>query len=243
MIDLHTHSLASGHALNTVYELINTAKEKGISMIGITEHGPSMKGAPHEEYFWISQKLDSLFGVKVMLGVEANILDNNGDIDLNEDYLKIQKVVSAGIHEYTPYKFNTIKDNTESIINAMKNPRVKIITHPYRPEFPVNLKIISQYSIKTNTLLELNNQLFARDYAIKEIIDNYKIMIDELKKYNFPVLLGSDAHVAKDIGNFEKILKYKKTLGITDELIINNYENLLSEYLNNDKQTVLIHRG
>ena len=31
--DLHTHSIASGHALNTVYEMVREAKEKGMGVI------------------------------------------------------------------------------------------------------------------------------------------------------------------------------------------------------------------
>ncbi len=45
-IDLHTHSIASGHALNTVYEMALVASRIGVTHLGITDHGPSMKGPP-----------------------------------------------------------------------------------------------------------------------------------------------------------------------------------------------------
>ena len=44
-IDLHTHSIVSGHALNTVYEMIAEAKKRGITHLGITEHGPGIECA------------------------------------------------------------------------------------------------------------------------------------------------------------------------------------------------------
>ena len=243
MIDLHTHSIASGHALNTVYELAQHAKNKGVSVLGITEHGPSMKGAPHDEYFWISDKLNELFGVKILLGVEANILNINGEIDLNDNLLKQQKVVSASIHNFTPYCSNSLEDNTKSIINAMKNPFVKIITHPYSPDFPVDIKKICKHSKETNTLLEINNQLFSRISVsnTNSILDNYKTLINECKKNNFPVIFGSDAHIAHDIGNFTDILRYNEILEISDDMIINKNKELLLKYMNNDKRTTTLY--
>ncbi len=243
MIDLHTHSIASGHALNTVYELAQYANNIGVSVLGITEHGPAMKGAPHDEYFWISDKLNELFGVKILLGIEANILNIDGKLDLSTDLLKLQKVVSACIHNLTPYSSNSLKNNTISIINAMKNPFVKIITHPYRSDFPVDIREICKYSKETNTLLEINNQLFSRISLsdANNILDNYKTLINECKKNNFPIIFGSDAHIAHDIGNFTDILKYNKILEISDDMIINKNEELLLKYMNNDKRTTTLH--
>ena len=243
MIDLHTHSIASGHALNTVYELAQHAKIKGVSVLGIIEHGPSMKGASHDEYFWISDKLNELYGVKILLGIEANILNVDGVLDLSVDLLRLQKIVSASIHNLTPYCSNSLENNTNSLINAMKNPFVKIITHPYSLDFLVDIKKICKYSKETNTLLEINNQLFSRISTsnIDIVLENYKTLINECKQNNFPVIFGSDAHIAQDIGNFTDILKYNDILEISDDMIINKNKELLLNYLNNDKRTTTLY--
>lgn len=231
-IDLHTHSLISGHAINTVYELASEASKRGISYLGITEHGPAMKGAPHEDYFWISEQIDILYDVNILLGIEANILNVNGEIDLREDLLIKQKIVSAGLHDKTPYKGLTVRDNTESLINAMQNPRIKIITHPFRTEFPVEMKRIVRSSYETGTLLEINNQLFSRNInELKILVKNYGIMVSECKKYGIPIVLGSDAHVASKIGDFTKILSLSKSLGLCEEMIINYDEVTLLKIL------------
>ena len=49
--DLHTHTIASGHAYSTIKEMANSAKEKGLKLLGITEHAPTMPGTCHEFYF------------------------------------------------------------------------------------------------------------------------------------------------------------------------------------------------
>lgn len=234
-VDLHTHSLRSGHALNTVDELAREAREKKMHLLGIVEHGPSMEGAPHEGYFWISDKLDKLYGVKILLGVEANIISENGEIDLNSYFLVKQRVVMAGIHAKTPYD-NPSGDYTISIINAMKNPFVKIISHPFRRDFKVNVERIVEAACLTNTLLELNNQVFEEESTNQYFLESYRKMISLCKKHGHPLIIGSDAHLAKGIGEDRSIIAVKNKIGLTDDIVINNREDELKLFLKNDKE-------
>lgn len=238
-IDLHTHSIASGHALNTVYEMIEEAKKKNISLLGIVEHGPSMEGAPHEGYFWISDTIEKKYkNVEVLLGVEANILNINGDIDLKSPFLDKQKIVMACIHSKTPYKKTSVENNTLSLINAMNNPFIKIISHPYRTNFKVDIEKIVEAAYITGTLLELNNQVFVEEINEPFFLENYKKMISLCKKNGFPLLLSSDAHLATRVGNFHKIISLKDRLGLTDDIIINNREKDLKLFLKSKKGSI-----
>ena len=46
-IDTHTHTVVSGHAWSTLTENVNSARQKGLKGICLTEHGPDMpQGAP-----------------------------------------------------------------------------------------------------------------------------------------------------------------------------------------------------
>lgn len=220
--DLHTHSIASGHALNTVYEMVREAKEKGMSLIGIVEHGPSMEGAPHEGYFWVSDQLDQLYGVRVLLGIEANILNERGEIDLNGELLAKQRVVIAGLHSRTPYKNNNLESNTRALVSVMQNPLVNIISHPYRTDFPVNIERVFQEAYKTQTLLELNNQVFAQQSSQEGFLETYKRLIDLSKRYGHPLIAGSDAHVAKKIGEDSSIVSAYGQIGLTSDMLLNN---------------------
>ena len=44
-LDTHTHTLASGHAYSTISEMIDAAAQKGLKLLGITEHAPAMPGS------------------------------------------------------------------------------------------------------------------------------------------------------------------------------------------------------
>ena len=45
LVDVHTHTIASGHAYNTMMEMIRAAQEKELEVFGITEHAPQMPGS------------------------------------------------------------------------------------------------------------------------------------------------------------------------------------------------------
>ena len=51
ILDVHTHTLASGHAYNTMWEMAQEAAKKGLQLLGITDHAPQMPGSSHEYYF------------------------------------------------------------------------------------------------------------------------------------------------------------------------------------------------
>src|SRR5919198_385567 len=98
--DMHSHTVASGHAYSTVNELAREAARKGIAALALTDHGPALPGAPHLYHFgamrFIPQQID---GVRIFPGVEANILDRDGGIALPVAYLSKLDFVMAGLHE------------------------------------------------------------------------------------------------------------------------------------------------
>ena len=47
VLDLHTHTIVSGHAYSTLREMAKAASDKGLELLGITEHAPKMPGTCH----------------------------------------------------------------------------------------------------------------------------------------------------------------------------------------------------
>ncbi len=87
--DLHTHTVASGHAYSTVKELAEKAAVKGIKLLGITDHGLRMPGGPNAYYFSNLIELpDHMEGIEILRGVEANIIDHLGRIDMPKGILE-----------------------------------------------------------------------------------------------------------------------------------------------------------
>ena len=51
LIDTHTHTIASGHAYNTIDEMTRKANSIGLENLAITEHTPKMPGSCNMLYF------------------------------------------------------------------------------------------------------------------------------------------------------------------------------------------------
>ena len=88
VLDTHAHTIVSGHAYNTIREMAQIAKEKGLEAFALTEHAPQMPGTCHEFYF---QNLHivprEMYGVRLFMGVELNIMNEKGEVDLPESTL------------------------------------------------------------------------------------------------------------------------------------------------------------
>lgn len=88
-LDVHTHTIASGHAYSTLQEMVKAASEKGLKLLGITEHTSGIPGTCDPIYFRNLHVVPRrMYGVDLLLGAEINILDSTGQIDADEDLMK-----------------------------------------------------------------------------------------------------------------------------------------------------------
>lgn len=128
--DLHTHTIVSGHAYSTIQEMARAAADCGLEILGITEHGPAIPGTCREIYFNNLHVVPrEMYGVRLMLGCEINILDNDGSLDLSDVLMDKLDVRIAGIHDIC-WKGGNKDENTEGMIKVIRNPRIQIISHP-----------------------------------------------------------------------------------------------------------------
>ena len=220
-IDLHTHTLASGHAYNTIDEMVNEAKRKGMTHLGITEHAPKMPGTCHEFYFQnlkvVERQRENL---TLLLGSEVNIIDYEGNVDLPENLLKRLDIVIASLH--TPcIKPGNVEENTSALVGAMKKSYIHIIGHPDDGRFPVDYETVVKAAKETHTLLEINNNSLRPSGPRVGTRENDIRMLKLCMEYEVPVIFGSDAHAACDIGNFGMIQPLIEEVGFPKELVAN----------------------
>lgn len=231
IMDLHTHTTASGHAYNTLYEMARSASEKGLTLFGSTDHAPKMPGTCHEFYF-INFKVipRTLFGVKILMGSELNILDYTGRIDLREGILERLDYTIASIHEPC-YKCGSIAENTNAYLGAIKNPYVKIIGHPDDGRFPVDYETVVAAAAEHHTLLELNSSSLHPASTRIHAKENYRVMLELCKQYKASVIIDSDAHIEADVGNHKLAWELICETGFPEELIVNGSLDRLLPYI------------
>lgn len=229
VLDTHTHTISSGHAYSTVMEIVKEASNKGLKMVGITDHGPTLPGGPHMYHIANTKVLpDELYGVEILKGVEANIIDKNGGLDVPEEILKNLDIVLAGFHKpcLAP---DTREQNTNTLINAMKNKYVDVIVHPGNPQFEIDTLKFVQAAKETGILVEINNSSFRKSRIGSK--DNCIKIAQLCKEYNVPIIIGSDSHFALDVGNFDEVKKVLEDIIMPEKLIMNTSVQKLKNYL------------
>ncbi|WP_077612627.1 phosphatase [Clostridium sp. Marseille-P2415] len=231
IMDLHTHTIASGHAYNTLYEMARSASEKGLALMGSTDHAPKMPGTCHEFYF-INFKVipRTLFGVNILMGAELNILDYSGRIDLRKGLLEKLDYSIASLHEPC-FKSGTAAENTMAYVGAIENPLIHIIGHPDDGRFPVDYDTLVSAAAENHTLLELNSSSLHPLSARRDAGENYRTMLELCKRYRASVIIDSDAHIEADVGNHVKAWELIEEVGFPEELIVNSSMERLLPYI------------
>lgn len=228
--DLHVHTIASGHGYSTIQEIVDEAVNKGIKMVAITDHGLNMPGGPHLYHFTnMISNPKKIKGVEILRGVEANILDSNGNIDMPEEVLSSYlDLVLAGFHNETGYTGESVEDHTRAMIAAIKNPYVHIIVHPGNPKYPVDAEKVIKAAKEYNKAIELNGN----SSLVRPGSSFYCHQFARLaKKYEVWVAINSDAHICYNIGNFSEAITIAKKIGISEKQILNTSIGKIHRFL------------
>ena len=228
LADLHTHSIASGHAYSTVNELALAAAQKGLQGLALTDHGPALPGGPHRYHFCAMRFIPrSIAGVRIFRGVEANILNPQGDLDLDQELLGELDFVMAGLHEACGFCGRGIDHNTQAVLAAMENPLIRCISHPGNPVFPLHYGEIVKGALRTGTALEINNSSLG--VSRKGSSGNCREIVRLCTETGARVLVGSDAHISQGVGIFDDALQLIKEVGLAEEQVLNaSWEGLLA---------------
>lgn len=239
--DYHTHTVYS-HGTGSVLENALEAKKKGLKEIAITDHGFS-----HMAFNLERKKLPDLrkdideatekTGVKVYLGVEANLMNYKGDVDITDEDLKVLEVIVMGFHKcirngfwsfltfslgniladfFHIYTKRRIAKNTESYIKAVERYPIDIISH-LNLTAKVDCKKVAQACARTNTYIELNGK---RIHFSKEDVEG---MLETDVKF----VVSSDAHQPEKVGDETIGMQMAKMYNIPLDRIVN-----LSELIN-----------
>jgi Histidinol phosphatase and related hydrolases of the PHP family len=235
ILDTHTHTVASGHAYGTIREMAKAASEKKLELIGITEHAPMMPGTCHEFYFQNLKVVDrELYGVELLLGVELNILNYSGQVDLSQKILQHMDIVIASLH-VPCIRSGTAEENTAAYLHAMKNPCIDIIGHPDDSRYEVDYQALVLGAKEHGVLLELNNSSLVPGGVRQNPEDNDIQMLKYCRQYNVPIVMGSDAHFDTCVGRHDLALKLVQEIDFPEELILNKSVSELKRYVNKYK--------
>ncbi len=236
LIDTHTHTVASGHAYSTLRENAILAKEKGLDGFVCTDHARSIEFAIPEYIIGVSLAYvpDVIEGVRMFKGIEANIIDYTGGIDVEEYYLKFTEFAIASLHTFCIESGGKTK-NTEALIGALNNPYVDVIGHSGNPSFPIDAQAYVLEVAKLGKLVEVNNQSFR---VRKGCYENCAKIIQLCKKHDVCITVASDAHSCYNVGDFDNAIALLKECEFPNELIINSDMEKFSRFIEARKKRI-----
>ena len=206
--DIHTHSIASGHGTTcTISDMAKAASRKGLKLLGITDHGSGTLAAGTSSYFRsLTYAPKKRFGIELLFGVELNILDIDGHLDLNDELLGELDYAIASMHAQN-YNSGTIAENTSAYLNAMTHPCVKVLGHCDNPAFPVDYETLAVGAKENGVIFEINEASLAP----------YGYRGDEI-----PIVLSSDSHGVGHIGDFTCAAEFVHEMMFPEKMILNN---------------------
>ena len=230
-LDVHTHTIASGHAFSTLQEMAQAAAGKGLKLLGITEHSPGVPGSCNPIYFRNLHVVPrQMYGIELLLGAEINILDGEGNLDMDENCMRMLDIRIAGIHSLC-YSYGTVDENTHGMVKAVSNPFIHIISPPGDGTAELNFEPIVLAAKEHHTLLEINTSSLKPTRNKPNARENNLSILRLCKRYEVPVILGSDAHISFDIARYDYLYDLLQLTEFPESLIMNRDVKSFKEYL------------
>lgn len=227
--DLHTHTIASTHAFSTLDEMVRAASDAGLNAIAITDHGRAMAGAPGQYYFEsLPMVPDYLYSVRVLKGIEANIINYDGTLDCDKSILHKLDWVVASIHSITLLEKPTVEKCTNAYLSVARNPYVNVIAHSGSPYYAYNYEEVIKECAATGTLIEINNASFS---SRKDSIPNCTEIARICKRLGARIVVDSDSHFHTYVGKFDNALAMLKEIEFPPELVVNSSVDNLKQYM------------
>lgn len=228
--DLHTHTLASGHAYGTIREQAQAAAEAGLAMLGLTEHAPGVPGTAHPLYFNNLFTIPrELYGVQLFHGSEINVL-SGGRLSLEQKWMEKLDYGIVGIHRVC-YTDEGVVKNTDNLIKCMADPKVRFVSHPDDSHTPLDYTALVPAAKELGVALEVNNSSFLKLDKRLNCLDNYRTMLALCMDLRCPIVVDSDAHDPSRVGKFDEAVKFLEEVGFDPDLIVNAGEERVLYFL------------
>lgn len=232
--DLHMHSTWSDGA-HSIEQMAEACRARGYQYMAITDHSQYLKVAngltrerllkQREEIKKLNEKYDDFL---ILAGVEMDILPD-GSLDYDDEFLADMDFVIASIHS----AFSQPKEKImERLKTALTNAHVDLIAHPTgrkigrREGYDVDIDLLIQLAIETNTALELNANPNRLDLASE--------YLRKAQDAGVKILINTDAHKLDTLKHMEIGVSAAKKGWIKKSSVINALDkNDLLDFLHN----------
>nr|WP_162990850.1 PHP domain-containing protein [Maliibacterium massiliense] len=235
LADYHTHTSFSD-GKGSIRDNVRAALARGLTCIGITDHsiGHVSYGIKRADVQRMRDTVDELNDqyagrIRVLLGVETNLLGLNGAIDLPEDMRRQLDLVIMGYHRFVwparprdyflmqgraalpgSYKSEAFRQHmSDGYIAALGRHKIDILAHPGE-YVPLDMRRVAPQAVARDTIIEING----RHPGTVE-------MVRQALAAGARFVLSSDAHLPARVGQVEKAWECACAAGVPPSRIEN----------------------
>lgn len=228
--DFHVHTSYSSDGEGTPAAMVEAAEVRGLEAVAITDHGPELSVGISPD------KIEPMLGdvelarmdaaIPVLGGIEANITDQSGAMDIDERMLARFDILLVGVHKLrSPSRDSAVlaREYLTSLVNAMSKKRVDIIAHPFH--LHVNL---ARYLTRED-ILAFSKLAAERGIAI-ELNSKYHLPDEDFLgiclREGVKISIGTDAHTPGEVGRVDWALATLRRAGASEEdLVLKRFIN------------------
>lgn len=234
--DYHTHTRWS-HASGSILDNLRAATEQGLEAVGIAEHGPNLlfAGVPRQRWPKLEKAVRGMDegGSRLLFNIEANVISTQGDLDVPSGLLDGPDMLLVGLHpRVIPRGFDAcwafyglrwlallsrrqrhlLYDTfTQALVNCIQRHRVDIVVHPGYG-LPIDSRELATVCARRGARLEIN----CRHAAVSAPDIQRAAAVKDVE-----FVIGSDAHIPKDVGRFQPGFELVRHLGLDRERVVN----------------------
>ncbi|MCD8351401.1 MAG: PHP domain-containing protein [Planctomycetaceae bacterium] len=231
MVDTHTHTVLSGHAWSTLRENAVAAASRGLAAMCLTEHGHALPGAGPWFLAGAQRMLpERVAGVRVYYGIEANVVDLDGAVDIEDRILRICEWVVASMHDICMEPGDEAA-NTRAFQKTLAHPAIDMLGHIDDIRTACDFRAVAAEAARLGKVIEINNNSIRARKA-----DRVRAVAEACGELGVRVAVSSDAHFDDMIGAVDPALAILREIKFPEELVINRSQEAFESYLAERRQ-------
>lgn len=209
----------------SIEKLAEHANMIGLSEIAIIFHGLKHPYALNKETFLqvreFINEINLNYDTKIMLGIEADVLSVDGDLDVDNDLIDLADILLIGYHKFIKTDFTSFFGKqkktaeavdlaTDAYINAIKRYPVNIVAHP-NAYIKLDLYKLGRFCAEEGVYIELNNRHL--NFSDLEVYD--------LIRSECYFIISSDAYLVNDMAKYDNAMILIEKCNIPLERVAN----------------------
>jgi putative hydrolase len=198
--------------------------------VAITDHALAFHGNRWQFHILVKRFPDVVEGVRVYKGIELNVVDEDGTVDMPAELLGSFDYVAVGLHPVEDcFQSDDPAANTAALMAALeRNPWIDAVAHPTQHTHPLQFSRLLPAMARLDVAFEVND--CGHRYGKSDPSRTAEVL-GRAVLAGVSLLTNSDAHVFHEVGGDDAIQDVFRRADLDLEIAVNNDADALEAFL------------